>query len=375
MAHNGFKVLDSDMHCMEPADLWERYIDDAYKPCAPRGLQEYIADLRIVINGKTMPRHSSLRPRYRHGEADPFATRRERFKGAAERGWDGVSQLEAMDTEGIDVAVVYPSRGLFAQALDDLDPAFAAAIARAYNNWLHDYCRPDPTRLLGAGMISPYDVRDAVEEARRAVEELGCRAIFVRPNPVQGRNWHDPYFEPLWDTLEQLNVPLGFHEGFGPYLPQVGDRFGADLQMGHTACHPMEMMLAVISMIGGGVLERHPNLRVAFLEGNCSWVPFLLWRLDEHYEVTFQRPDSQLTMKPSAYFKRQCFVSVEADEDFVKQVIDYMGDDTIVFSTDWPHGDSKYPHAVASFMRLPISDASKRKILWDNCARYYQITQ
>jgi predicted TIM-barrel fold metal-dependent hydrolase len=374
MAHNGFKVLDSDMHCMEPADLWERYIDDPYKPFAPRGLQEYIADLRIVINGKTMPRHSSLRRRPRNGEADPFAQRRERFKAAAERGWDGVSQLEAMDTEGIDVAVVYPSRGLFAQAIDDMDPAFAAAIARAYNNWLHDYCRPDPRRLLGAGMISPYDVRDAVEESRRAVEELGCRAIFVRPNLVQGRNWHDPYFEPLWDALEQLNVPLGFHEGFGPYLPQVGDRFGADLQMVHTACHPMEMMLAVISMIGGGVLERHPNLRVAFLEGNCSWVPFLLWRLDEHYEVTFQRPDSQLTMKPSEYFTRQCFVSVEADEDFVKQVIDYMGDDTIVFSTDWPHGDSKYPHAVESFMRLPISDESKRKILWDNCARYYQIT-
>jgi predicted TIM-barrel fold metal-dependent hydrolase len=374
MAHNGFKVLDSDMHCMEPADLWERYIDDVYKPFAPRGLQEYIADLRLVINGKTMPRHSSLRSRPRNGGEDPFQKRRERFKAAAERGWDGVSQLEAMDTEGIDVAVVYPSRGLFAQAIDDVDPAFAAAIARAYNDWLHDYCKPDPNRLLGAGMISPHDVRDAVEEARRGVEDLGFRAIFVRPNPVQGRNWHDAYFEPLWDELERLNVPLGFHEGFGPYLPQVGDRFGGDIQMVHTACHPMEMMLAVISMIGGGVLERHPNLRVAFLEGNCSWVPFLLWRLDEHYEVTFRRPDSKLTMKPSEYFKRQCFVSVEADEDFVKQVIDYMGDDTIVFSTDWPHGDSKYPHAVESFMQLPISAESKRKILWDNCARYYQIT-
>jgi predicted TIM-barrel fold metal-dependent hydrolase len=374
MAHSGFKVLDSDMHCMEPADLWERYLDDVYKPFAPRGLQEYIADLRLVINGKTMPRHSSLRPRQRNGEEDPFAKRRERFKAAAERGWDGVSQLQAMDTEGIDVAVVYPSRGLFAQAVDDIDPAFAAAIARAYNDWLHDYCKPDPARLLGAGMISPHDVRDAVEEARRAVEELGFRAIFVRPNLVKGRNWHEAYFEPLWDELERLNVPLGFHEGFGPYLSQVGDRFGADIQMVHTACHPMEMMLAVISMIGGGVLERHPNLRVAFLEGNCSWVPFLLWRLDEHYEVTFRRPDAKLTMKPSEYFKRQCFVSVEADEDFVKQVIDYMGDDTIVFSTDWPHGDSKYPHAVESFMKLPISAESKRKILWDNCARYYQIT-
>ena len=373
MAKQGLKVLDSDMHCMEPADLWERYIDPAYKPFAPRGLQEYIADLRIVIDGKTLPRHSSLRLRSRGGEEDPFHKRRERFRPAAERGWDGATQLDAMNTEGIDVAVVYPSRGLFAQAVDDLDPAFAGAIARAYNDWLHDYCKADPTRLLGAAMISPHDVRDAVEEARRAVETLGCRAVFVRPNPVKGRNWHDPYFEPLWAELERLKVPLGFHEGFGPYLPQVGDRFGADLQMVHTACHPMEMMLAVISMIGGGVLERHPNLRVAFLEGNCGWVPFLLWRLDEHYEVTFKRPNSPLTMKPSDYFKRQCFVSVEADEDFVKQVIEAIGDDTIVFSTDWPHGDSKYPHAVEAFMTLPISEKSKQKILWDNCARYYGI--
>ena len=372
MAHDGLKVLDSDMHCMEPADLWERYIDGPYKPFAPRGLQEYIADLRIVIDGKTMPRHSSLRSRSNAAD-DPFQKRRERFREAAERGWDGGTQLAAMDTEGIDVAVVYPSRGLFAQAVDDLDPAFAAAIARAYNNWLHDYCKPDPERLLGAGMISPHDVRDAVEETRRAVEQFGFRAVFMRPNPVKGRNWHDPYFEPLWSELERLGVPLGFHEGFGPYLAQTGDRFGADLQMVHTACHPMEMMLAVISMIGGGVLARHPALRVAFLEGNCGWVPFLLWRLDEHYEVTFRRPDSPLTMKPSEYFKRQCFVSVEADEDFVKQVIEAIGDDTIVFSTDWPHGDSKYPQAVESFMKLPISDQSKRKILWDNCARYYGV--
>ena len=75
MAHDGLKVLDSDMHCMEPADLWERYIDGPYKPFAPRGLQEYIADLRIVIDGKTMPRHSSLRSRSNAAD-DPFQKRR-----------------------------------------------------------------------------------------------------------------------------------------------------------------------------------------------------------------------------------------------------------------------------------------------------------
>ena len=372
MAHKGFRVLDSDMHCIEPPDLWTRYLDDAYRSLAPRGLQEYVADIRLIVNGKTMPRHSFLRY---HGDGDAWEQRRRRFRSAAERQWEAGVQLEAMDTEGIDVAVVYPSRGLFALAVDDLDPALAAAVARAYNNWLYDYCKSDPTRLIGAAMVSPHDVRDAVAESRRAVEELGFRAVFMRPNPVKGRYWHDAYFEPLWTALEQLGVPLGFHDGFGPHLPGVADRFGGDLQMTHTATHPMEMMLAVIGLIGSGVLERHPTLRVAFLEGNCGWLPFLLWRLDEHYQAAYRRADARLTMTPSECFKRQCFVAVEADEDFVGHVIDYMGDDTLVFSTDWPHSDSQYPHAVESFMALPISDESKRKILWDNCARYYGITR
>jgi predicted TIM-barrel fold metal-dependent hydrolase len=76
-------------------------------------------------------------------------------------------------------------------------------------------------------------------------------------------------------------------------------------------------------------------------------------------------------MAPSAYFKRQCFVSVECDEEPVKHVIDAIGDDRIVFSTDFPHGDSKFPRAVESFLTLPIPEESKRKILWDNCAAYY----
>ena len=78
-----------------------------------------------------------------------------------------------------------------------------------------------------------------------------------------------------------------------------------------------------------------------------------------------------LKTAPSEYFKRQCFVSVECDEEPVKYVIDAIGDDRLVFSTDFPHGDSKFPRAVEAFLQLPISEQSKRKILWDNCAAYY----
>jgi predicted TIM-barrel fold metal-dependent hydrolase len=267
--------------------------------------------------------------------------------------------------------VVYPSRGLFALTIPDMNTKLAAAMARAYNDWLYEFCQENPERLIGAGMISPFDVNDAVAEARRCVREYGFRAMFLRPNEVNNRNWHDPYYEPLWAALEELEVPLGFHEGSGSALRQVGEQFGSNTMLKHIYSHPVEQMLTAGAFCAGGILERHPRLRVAFLEGNCSWVPFLLWRMDEHWEWLGDIYARELTMAPSEYFKRQCFVSVECDEEPVKHVIDAIGDDRIVFSTDFPHGDSKFPRAVESFLRLPISDESKRKILWDNCAAYY----
>ncbi|HEU4370788.1 MAG TPA: amidohydrolase family protein [Methylomirabilota bacterium] len=131
-----------------------------------------------------------------------------------------------MSHEGIDVAVVYPSRGLFALAIPDMDPRLAAAMARAYNDWLHEFCQENPERLLGSGMISPFDVDDAVAEARRGVRELGFRAMLLR---------------------------------------QVGEQFGANTMLKHVYSHPVEQMLTAGAFCAGGILERHPRLRVAFL--------------------------------------------------------------------------------------------------------------
>ena len=271
--------------------------------------------------------------------------------------------------------MIYPSRGLFALTVPDLDPRLAAAIARAYNNWLYDFCAPDRQRLVGAGMISPFDVNDAVTESRRCVHELGFRGVFLRPNIVNGRNWHDLYYEPLWSTLEDLGIPVGFHEGDTSALPHVGEQFGDNTMLSHTFSHPVEQMLAAASFCGGGILARHPNLRVAFLEGNCSWLPFFLWRLDEHWERVGDVHAPELSMAPSAYWKRQCFASAEADEEPVKYTIDYLGNSKgLVFSTDFPHGDSKFPESIDRFLQIDISDADKRQILWDNCAAYYGIT-
>ena len=371
MSKNGFKILDSDMHIMEPPDLWERYIDTQFKHRAPRGVtSSNVRDLRMVYpDGREWARTTTRQNDSARGEN--FARNQTLYRSDAERGWSAEVQLEAMDIEGIDIAVLYPTRGLRALVVEDMDAEFAAAIARAYNDWLYDFCKKEPKRLMGAGMISPYGMNDAVNEARRCAEELGFRAVFLRANPLVSYQWHDRYYEPLWDALEGLNLSLGFHESTGTGKNHIGARMEPNLMLRRIYGQPLEQMMALGSLCGGGVLARHPRLRVAFLEANCSWLPWLLWRLDEGWQLEGDVWAPDLKIAPSEYFKRQCVVSAEPDEATVKSVIDYLGGSGIVFSTDYPHGDSKYPEAVNHFLKLPITDDDKRKILWDNCAAYY----
>ena len=378
MAKNGFRVFDSDMHVMEPPDLWERYIAPEFKSIAPRGvISENVRDLRITFPDA---QPDGARPR-RTRRGRNYARNQALYRGDAARGWSGEVQLEAMNTEGVDVAVMFPSRGLNVLVGPEggariADPRFAAAIARAYNDWLYDFCRVDPRRMLGAGMISVYDINDAVEETHRVVEELGFKAVFLRSNIINGKPWHDLYYQPLWDTLERLQIPLGLHQATASSVPQICKPwFGSPSGLQRAYGQPVGQMFAVGSFLGGGILERHPTLKVAFLEANCSWLPWLLWRLDEAYELEGDLDMPELTRVPSEYFKRQCVASVEPDEIPARYTIDFLGNDNLVYSTDYPHGDSRYPRATESFLKLPLSDEDKKKILWDNCARFYAVNE
>jgi uncharacterized protein len=374
MARDGLKILDSDMHLMEPVDLWERYLDSKFKSEAPRGLtSENVRDLRMAHPDGQLWGLPQTHGRRNSNQGHNFRKNQGIYGSHAERGWTAEVQLEAMDIEGIDVAVLYPTRGLQVLAEPSMEPQFAAALARAYNNWLYDFCEKDPNRLLGAGMISPFDIDEARVEIKRCVKELGFRAIFMRSNITNGRNWYDDYYEPLWSLLEELEIPLGFHESSSTAGRQIGDNFEPNFMLRRVVAQPMEQMLGLVSLCSGGVLARHPKLRVAFLEANCTWLPWLLWRLDEGWEREGDIWAQDLTVAPSEYFKRQVFVSVEPDEAGVKYVIDYIGTDRLVFSTDYPHGDSKFPHAVESFLKLTITPDDKRKILWDNCAEFYRV--
>jgi predicted TIM-barrel fold metal-dependent hydrolase len=378
-------IGDSDMHVMEPPDLWQRYIAPEFKHAAPVGMTELRRDIRVRVKSQILLRTGPVRPlKERGGSGIGWREDQEEAYGAAAaRGWDTQAQLDGMEREGVDVAVLFPSRGLFvlgldsAQAIgpDGLEPELAAAIARAYNDWLHDFCRPAADRLFGAAMVAPHDVTSAVEETRRCVKEYGFKSIFLAPGTVNRRPWYDHYYDPLWAECERLNIPVAFHGGGRTLLrPDFSLEIFADkLMLWHTFNQPLGVMAAAVALCGGGVLERFPKLRVALLEGNCSWAPWLLHRLDEHQEWVgwYDAPD--LKRKPSEYFRDNCFVSVDADEETVKHYVDWFGDDNLVFSTDFPHGDSQFPHAVEMFHKLPLSEASRRKVLAANWSRLYNL--
>ncbi|HEY1797848.1 MAG TPA: amidohydrolase family protein, partial [Stellaceae bacterium] len=272
--------------------------------------------------------------------------------------------------DGIDAAFLYPSMGLFSGAVHD--PALAGALCRAYNRWLADYCKPYPDRLFGIAMLPMQDVDAAIKEMRYARKELGMRGGFLRPNPYENRLIHDPVYEPFWTEAEELDFVIGFHEGGSSGMPTVGlDRFkGRGAQ--HIISHTMEMMLAALSMIWGGVCERHPKLRVGFMESGGGWIAPWLDRMDRHFDDQGFN-DSGLKTRPSEIFRRQCWISFEPVEGSLAYLADYIGPDKILWATDYPHRDGFFPGAPAMIEKMleNCSPETKHGVFAGGAMKFY----
>lgn len=344
-----YRVIDADAHFIEPDDMWPKYLDRQFRPMAPRLVRDSRGKSCMMIGDALNP-------------CDPFD-----FVDTPQ------ARLNAMDAEGIDAAVIYPTVGLFFGGLDRLD--FLSALCRAANDWASEYCGANPRRLAAPAIVPQLDIYEAVKEARRAVAELGLNGVFMRPNPIGGRNLDHPAWEPMWDLLEELDVPLVLHEGTSGNVPQVGpDRFDNALYA-HAISHPAEHMMAMMTLICGGVLDRHPSLRVVHVEAGCGWVPYWLERLDHHVGY-YWIPDggSKPQLKPSEYFKRQVLVSADPEENMLAEVVSAIGDDNIGFSTDFPHPDHRFEGMVARCADRPeLAEETKVKILGGNAARMFRI--
>src|SRR3954470_11958491 len=184
MAVQGFRVLDADAHVVEPADVFSTWTDDPLPADLP-------AATPLVPCGA-----------FDLG-ADQFA-----------HGFDAASYVRAMDAQGIDAVVLYPSIGLFVPYLPGLSPDESAAACRSYNEWVRDYCAHDPSRMTAAGLVPLADIDLAVAEAEQ-IHELGLVGVMVRPNYIYGRNLGDRAYDPLWSACADLGLTVSVHEGLG----------------------------------------------------------------------------------------------------------------------------------------------------------------
>jgi predicted TIM-barrel fold metal-dependent hydrolase len=277
-------------------------------------------------------------------------------------------RLEKMNSFGISKALLLPSQGFVTGSI--MDPDLAAAVAGAYNRWLHEFCSADPERLLGVAIVPLQNVEAAVREVERAAQ-LKFRGIYVRPNPVAGKTLLDPSYKPIFAACEAHNLPLMVHEGCG-FAPDdtVGvTRFENGL-FSHMISHPFEVMLSMLALIAGGVLERHPNLRVAFLEAGAGWAPFWLDRMDDHAELlSWEVP--WLSMKPSEYFRRQCVVSCDPDEANIDVVLREVGNQNVVVLTDYPHLDYVDAEHVSDFACLKSLNEEQRTAVLSGNAKWF----
>jgi predicted TIM-barrel fold metal-dependent hydrolase len=276
------------------------------------------------------------------------------------------TRLRDMDTEGIDVSVLFPTSSFAVNGLMERD--YAVAYARAYNDFIADVCTRSP-RLKGVALVPLQDSEAAVAEANRAVTQLGLVAIAVAS---QGMKEHlgSQTFWPLYEELQRLNTPLCVHnrrEG-----PAGEIRFDSFIHM-HTIGRPVETFIQFTGLIYGGVAERFPNLRIAFLECGVGWVPYWMERMDEEWEKRGKVEAPLCKRKPSEYIKHgNWFIAMEPEEETLPYVIERIGDDKIVFASDYPHWDGMFPHVVSTIRgRKDISDQTKARVLGENAKRFY----
>lgn len=369
---DGMRIVDGDGHLLEPADVFDGRVDPRYLAQAPRILRDQRGRQGMSFLGMPPFVDGPFGP----GDAvRPGGLRQPRHLSWEEGqpgGFDPHARIRDMDLEGIDAAILFPTLGLFLPLVPQAEAS--VAIARCLNDHAAEYAKPYPDRLFPVGVLPLKDVEAAVAEVQR-VAQMGFKAVVVRPNPDPhtGRRLDDPAYEPLWSAAEEAGVVVAVHEGVNPLLPFAGlDRCQTMFDW-HVVSHPFEQMLAMLTLIRAGVMERHPRLRFGFMESNCGWLPYWMERLDANWRnLSWQVPE--IKRPPSEYVVRQCAVTCEADEAAVGAVARLASCVPIMWASDYPHYDSEFPGAVDEMMaRTDIDPVTRAQIMGGNADAFFRL--
>ena len=374
-------VIDSDGHVIEPDTVWRDYAEDQYRDRLdqPGGGVQMLGMMRAYPDAMSaVPQSADDDSSWAADVGGEGWDEEARTKMGRPGGHDPAARLVDMDAEGIDAAVLYPTSML--TWVDDAE-LFGAA-CRAYNNWLRDYCSAAPSRLYGVGVVPLQDVDAAVVEMRRCVEQLDFKAVMLRPAAYRGtKKLNDVDYDPFWRAASELGCPIGIHPSphgdmwnacslLGLADGVTNPIVGLALRQGIT--NAFDVQLAVGLFVLGGICERHPDLRVAFLEGTGGWIVPMLERFDHQFKIFGSADQRSL---PSELFSRQCVISFDPDEATLAFTAEHLGADKVLWASDYPHPDAKIPGVVKELEEAVASlpPAAQAEVMGESARRFYAL--
>ena len=331
-------ILDADGHVTETQDQIVKYLDEPYRR-RPSGAFFY-----------------------------PWDGWDRRLLGTlGDWAGDAETWLRALDKGGVDQTVLYPTLGLFVSFLRDRQ--WAVALCRAYNTFLHEHFVKVSPRLQAVALLPVQDPDAAAVELQRAVRELGLVGAMLAADGQHVLG--DSRFHGIYEEAQRLNVMVGIHAS-GSHLGGAGVDLVPSFIQTHTCSHAFGQMRQLTSMIFEGVPEKFPRLRVAFLEAGCGWAPYWMERMDDEYAKRRSEAPA-LKKRPSEYVRSgTIYFSCEADEWLLPQALERVGENQIVYASDFPHWDNSYPGSLDEIKnRGDIGEAQKQKILGGNARRLY----
>jgi uncharacterized protein len=380
---NGFRAYDSDTHINPAAEVLERYVDPGFRPRLPE-LEQYRAPIASSLEGPNKSPMHNYRVGtkfYRRvlGETAP----RETFTGRETR-WMGTKQprpgtqddqaasrVADMDDEGVDVHFLIPTSWLSFVGVED--SSIELAMIRAFHRHMQDFCGQFPDRLTGPIVASTRHPEEAVREIREWGKSKW--AVAVMPLLAKDLPADHPSLEPIWREAQEFDLPIANHSFTWnpPYYPGYQDLWD-NIFLGRLAAHPWGAMRFVGSFIGGGIYDRYPKLRMGVLECGFGWLPFWGRRMDE--QAIYVGGTAPLQQKPSEYMQSgRFFCSIEhhEGEDMFRHVTDFLGDDVLMYASDYPHSECQFPDSVSNILAWKsIAADRQKKLLWDNANRFFR---
>jgi predicted TIM-barrel fold metal-dependent hydrolase len=377
MAKNGYRIFDSDTHVGPFMDVLDKYLTESertklagweqYKTPNKLGQITYTKGQRIYRRRLGDAKADQAPAGYMAGFT---GVKRER-EPSPRVDADPAERIKDMDYEGVDVNLTLPS-GWFGTWTTSDDVSLETGMYRVYHRWMQDYCSDYPQRLGGVILVTSRDVKAGVEEIRRWGKSRwawGVMAYAPYGVPID-----HPDLEPIWAEAAAHDLAIILHTFtvMPPYAPGGLDTW-ENLFVQRSAAHPWCGMRNMAALIGSGVMDRYPKLRIGTLEAGHGWLPFWMRRLDEHAR-TIRAALPDLKMMPSEYVTSgRYFQSIEVPEggDMTNAVIDLVGEDVLMYASDYPHGESHFPETVKLALAWEMNEERRRKLMWDNACRLY----